>query len=99
MTDHTCYTQEQLINVAHFTNKDIELAGKCRRQYNRIGFGYQLAFVRILNRFPINQPFEIFEDILTHTLRVTHIKGHTLRVRLDKWVLCRELFYLFHLPG
>lgn len=67
MTDHTCYTQEQLVNVAHFSNKDIELVGKCRRQYNRIGFGYQLAFVRILNRFPINQPFEIFEDILTYT--------------------------------
>jgi hypothetical protein len=65
--DQTYYTQEKLVNVAYFSTKDIEQVGKCRHQHNRLGFGYQLAFVRILNRFPAKHPFEIFEDILTYT--------------------------------
>jgi hypothetical protein len=39
------YTHEQLINVAQFNATDIDLISQCRRQHNRLGFGYQLAFV------------------------------------------------------
>ena len=59
------YTHEQLVNVAQFNTKDIEQITKCRQQHNRLGFGYQLAFVRLANRFPSQQPFEVLEDILT----------------------------------
>ena len=58
------YTHEQLINVAQITAKDIEQINLCRRQHNRLGFGYQLTFVKLANRFPTQQPFEIVEDIL-----------------------------------
>jgi hypothetical protein len=58
------YTQEQLINVAQITKKDIDQINQCRREHNRLGFGYQLVFVRLVNRFPLQQPFEIVEEIL-----------------------------------
>jgi hypothetical protein len=34
--------------------------GRCRRPRNRLGFAYQVAFVRLFNRFP-QQSFELFE--------------------------------------
>ncbi|MHC4535424.1 MAG: Tn3 family transposase, partial [Planctomycetota bacterium] len=38
---------------------------QCRGDYNRLGFGYQIGFVRLLNRFPTQQPLEILNDLLT----------------------------------
>jgi hypothetical protein len=34
--------------------------GKCRRPHNRLGFAYQVAFVRLFHRFPRQQPFEFW---------------------------------------
>ena len=36
-----------------------------RRAHNRLGFAYQLAFIRLANRFPAQQPFELDEELLT----------------------------------
>ena len=60
------YTHEQLIDQARFTSSDLVQIQQCRRDHNSLGFGYQLAFVRLLNRFPIQQPFEIVEEILDY---------------------------------
>ena len=60
------YTQEQIINVAKFSSDDLIQIGNCRQEHNRIGFGYQLAFVRLLNRFPTQVPFEVMNDILVY---------------------------------
>jgi len=60
------YTQEQLINVAKFSSDDLVQIGNCRQEHNRLGFGYQLAFVRLLNRFPTQVPFELLNDILAY---------------------------------
>jgi hypothetical protein len=38
---------------------------QCRGDYNRLGFGYQIGFVRLLNRLPTQQPFEVLDDLLT----------------------------------
>jgi TnpA family transposase len=61
------YTHEQLVSIAQFNEEDIKQINQCRREYTRLGFGYQIAFVRLVNRFPIQQPFEILGDILTFT--------------------------------
>ena len=60
-------THERLVNAAQFGAEDIEQINQCRRQHNRLGYGYQMAFVRLMNRFPNQQPFEILEEILTYT--------------------------------
>ncbi len=38
---------------------------QCRGDQNRLGFAYQLAFVKLFNRFPAQEPLEIQEDLLT----------------------------------
>jgi hypothetical protein len=39
---------------------------KRRRDNNRLGFAYQLAFVRLVHRFPEQQPLEIVDELLLY---------------------------------
>lgn len=60
------YTREQLLVLAKLTAEDLEEIERRRRDHNRLGFAYQLAFMRIYNRFPIQRPsFEIDLELLT----------------------------------
>lgn len=59
------YNREQLARVAKFSDRDLEHIKQRRHDYTRLGFGYQLAFVRLLNGFPIQEPLEIIDEILT----------------------------------
>jgi len=61
------YSRKKLIELATLTEQDIEQANQCRRSHNRLGFGYQIGFVRLENRFPVQQPFEIDDELLTYT--------------------------------
>lgn len=61
------FSHEQLLNQAQFSKEDTARILQCRRQHNRLGFGYQMAFVRMANRFPIQQPFEVVAEIVTYT--------------------------------
>lgn len=46
------------------SDSDRELVLKRRGEHNRLGFAYQIAFVRITGRFPAQKPFEIDWDLL-----------------------------------
>ncbi len=59
------YSRRQLRQEASLTALDIDQINQCRRPHNRLGFGYQLCFVRLLNRFPAQQPFELIDELLT----------------------------------
>jgi len=61
------YSHRQLKREAALTPADFVEAGKCRRPQNRLGFAYQLGFVRLLNHFPRQQAFEIIEDLVNFT--------------------------------
>lgn len=61
------YTRRQLRREATLTEADLEQMRQCRRPHNRVGFAYQLSFVRLLNRFPKQQPFEFVEELATFT--------------------------------
>src|SRR5256885_792766 len=37
---------------------------QCRRDHNRLGFAYQIGFVRLFGRFPDQQPLEICDELL-----------------------------------
>ena len=60
------YTHTQLLSQAQFTAEDIARIMQCRGEHNRLGFAYQLAFVRLLNRFPAQEPLHIDETILAY---------------------------------
>src|SRR5208283_1491428 len=59
------FSRHQLKRAAALTEEDPAQIGKCRRPHNRLGFAYQLAFVRLLNRFPRQQPFEVLDELVS----------------------------------
>jgi hypothetical protein len=58
------FSRDQLKRAASLTDEDFVELGKCRRPHNRLGFAYQVAFVRLFDRFPQQQPFELFEELV-----------------------------------
>lgn len=78
------YTREQLISVAKFSGHDLEEIKNCRRDYNQLGFGYQLACVRLLNRLPTGHPLEMIDDILVYVSTQLDIPSQNIRL-YAKW--------------
>jgi len=62
----TNFSPEQIVREAQFSPADFVEINKRRRSHNRLGFAYQMAFVRLRNRFPAQQPLEIIEELLTY---------------------------------
>jgi len=58
------FSRDQLKRAASLTEEDFVQLGKCRRPHNRLGFAYQVGFVRLFGRFPQQQPFELFEELV-----------------------------------
>ncbi len=60
----TGYSRAELIKQASLTAEDFARIRQCRREHNRLGFAYQVCFVRLFNRFPTQDPFEINDELL-----------------------------------
>src|ERR1700693_2025011 len=58
------FSRDQLKRAASLTEEDFVQLGKCRRPHNRLGFAYQVAFVRLFDRFPQQQSFELLEELV-----------------------------------
>jgi hypothetical protein len=57
----------------------------CRRPNNRLAFAYQVAFVRLFDRFPQQQPFELFEEPVWFSAAQSGLrKIRGLRI-VEKW--------------
>ena len=59
-------TRSQLIRELSLTQTDLAKIAKCRGDPQRLGFAYQLGFVRVFQRFPVQQPLEICEELLSY---------------------------------
>jgi TnpA family transposase len=62
----THLTKPQLVREATLTEADLEQVRQRRRDYNRLGFAYQVAFVRLFNRFPKQVPLEVSRELLVY---------------------------------
>lgn len=62
----TDFSHDRILHVARFSPEDVQEINQRRRAYNRLGFAYQLAFVRLSNRFPTQEPLEIVDELLTY---------------------------------
>ncbi len=58
------FSRGQMIREASLTEADRAEIAKCRRDHNRLGFAYQIGFVRLFHRFPAQQPLEICDELL-----------------------------------
>ena len=68
----------QLIRHGLLTPQDLGKVAACRGDHNRLGFGYQIGFVRLFNRFPAQSPFEIYEDLVKFTAMQLHIDAERI---------------------
>jgi TnpA family transposase len=53
-----------MVRDASLTEVDLAEVAKCRRDHNRLGFAYQVGFVRLFHRFPAQQPLEVCDELL-----------------------------------
>ena len=56
-------SRSQLIRDSALTKTDLLEIATCRGEPQRLGFAYQLGFVQIFQRFPVQQPLEICEEL------------------------------------
>jgi len=59
------FSRQQLKRAAALTEEDLVQIGKCRRTHNRLGFAYQVGFIRLFNRLPRQQPFEVVDELVS----------------------------------
>ena len=60
-------SRPRLIRDGSFLEADWNEIAQRRRPHNRLGFAYQIAFVRVLGRFPRQAPLEIDGEVLRFT--------------------------------
>jgi TnpA family transposase len=53
-----------MVREASLTEADLAEVAQCRRDHNRLGFAYQIGFVRLFHRFPAQQPLEVCDELL-----------------------------------
>ena len=71
-------TRSQLIRELSLTQTDLAKIARCRGDPQRLGFAYQLGFVRVFQRFPVQQPLEICEELLSFSALQTGIDSDRL---------------------
>jgi hypothetical protein len=78
------YSRGRLVRDATLTEADLAEVAQCRRDHNRLGFAYQVGFVRLFSRFPAQQPLEICDELLSFVamqlnIDATGIDGYAAR--------------------
>ncbi len=59
------FTQELLAQVAKLSDSDIKRVNENRGTQNKLGFAYQLCYVKLFNRLPAHGNFEPVEELAT----------------------------------
>src|SRR5450759_709751 len=78
------FSRGQMIREAYLSEADLAEVAKCRRDHNRLGFAYQIGFVRLFSRFPAQQPLEVCDELLSFVatqlnIDVTSLEGYAAR--------------------
>ena len=72
------FSRGQMVREASLTEADLAEVDKCRRDHNRLGFAYQIGFVRLFSRFPDQQPLEIYDELLSFVAMQLNIDATSL---------------------
>ena len=96
----------QLARYFHFDDRDRQLIGQHRRDYNRLGFAIQLGTVRFLGTF-LPEPTEVPANVITNVANQLDIPDTTClahyRLRETHWDHAAEItraygYHDFHEP-
>jgi hypothetical protein len=58
------YPRDLIADRVRFTSADQAQIAHCRGAHNRLGFAYQLGFLRLTGRFPAQPPLELLDALL-----------------------------------
>ncbi len=58
-----------LARRAQLTDEDLAYVARLRHDHTRLGFAFQVAFVRLTGRLPRQRPFEVEPDVLRYVAR------------------------------
>jgi hypothetical protein len=72
------FSRGRLVREASLTGADLAQIAKCRRDHNRLGFAYQIGFVRLFSRFPDQQPLEVCDELLSFVATQLNIDAASL---------------------
>ena len=73
------FSRGQMIREATLTEADLGEVAKCRRDHNRLGFAYQIGFVRLFSRFPDQQPLEVCDELLSFVTMQLNLDATSLQ--------------------
>lgn len=73
-------TPQALVKLGSLEQSDYRQIKECRGEHNKLGFCYQLLFVKIVNRFPTQAPFEIIDDMLTFASLQINISSQKIKL-------------------
>ena len=78
------FSRGQMVRETTLTEADLAKVDECRRDHNRLGFAYQIGFVRLFSRFPAQQPLEVCDELLSFVamqlnIDVTSLEGYAAR--------------------
>ncbi|HWQ96048.1 MAG TPA: DUF4158 domain-containing protein [Candidatus Methylomirabilis sp.] len=59
------FTQEQLAQIAKLSDRDIERINENRGLQSKLGFSYQLCYIKLFNKLPTQSHFESVEELAT----------------------------------
>ena len=60
------FSQQSLVRLGKFDANDVIEINKHRGKHNRLGFAYQLIFVRLLGKLPQISPLEIIPEVIDY---------------------------------
>ena len=75
-------SQRSLIEYGTFNAGNLEQINRCRGAYNKLGFAYQLIFIKLLHYLPRIKPFEVVEEILIYA--ALQLEINTAEIKLYK---------------
>jgi TnpA family transposase len=72
------FSRGQMVREATLTEADLAEVDRCRRDHNRLGFAYQIGFVRLFSRFPSQQPLEMCDELLSFVATQLNVAATSL---------------------
>jgi TnpA family transposase len=78
------FSRQELVHLARLHAEDLAQVHTCRYQHTRLGFAYQLSFVRLFHRLPLQEPLEIIDELLTYVSLQVNIPDTALAPYLQQ---------------
>jgi TnpA family transposase/predicted transcriptional regulator len=77
----SAFSRGQMVREASLIEADLVEVARCRRDHNRLGFAYQIGFVRLFHRLPDQQPLEVCDELVSFVAMQLNIDA----TRLDEY--------------